>query len=117
MSSKKTYPAFDFLETILENELEIKPYKQLTPVKTGDFVSEFALSKDLGRWRQFVKGAETFTPIYHNQLFNKPLVIAFYSQHWKNPGLEQLKVLNNLSQEIRANGGNAGVYKDNLKSA
>jgi peroxiredoxin len=34
-------------------------------------------------------------------MLNKPLVISFYSSHWREYGLNLLKQLNNIQQDIR----------------
>jgi len=100
------YPFFDLEELIPELDLEFKAFKQLKPVKTGNYLPDLTLHTIYDRWQQFYNGAETHGPILLRHLLNKPLVISFYSGHWKNIGLEQLKQLNTIHNEIKANGGN-----------
>ncbi|MFB9844554.1 redoxin domain-containing protein [Mucilaginibacter ginsenosidivorans] len=73
----------------------------LKPVKKGDAVPDFTLEKDNFRWQQFFNGVETHGPIMLRQMLNKPLVISFYSSHWREYGLNLLKQLNNIQQDIR----------------
>ncbi len=50
-----------------------------------------------------------------NQLFNKPLVIGFYSSHWQKHGLELLNSLNAIQHEIKACGGNLLIISSEKK--
>ena len=58
------------------------------------------------RWQNFYNGAPTHGPISLKHLYGKPLTIAFYSKHWQKRGIDQLKQLNAIQNEIKANGGN-----------
>jgi peroxiredoxin len=109
MSTRTTFPQFDILEILLERDFEFKHYKPLRPAKAGYSVPGFSFAKEFGRWAQFANGSETREPVFTNQLLNKPLVIAFYSQHWGKKGLEHLVNLNNIQHEVKANGGNLVV--------
>lgn len=40
------------------------------------------------------------------------MAIAFYSKHWQDRGIEQLKQLNAIQAEIKANGGNLLILTD-----
>jgi peroxiredoxin len=100
------YPFFDLSEIIPELDFEYRSYKPLSPVKAGNFVPGFSLHQAYTNWQQFYNGAETHGPVILRHLLDKPLVISFYSRHWKNNGLEQLKQLNAIHYEIKANGGN-----------
>ena len=100
------YPYFDLSEIVPDNDLHYKNYKALKPVKAGNSVPEFKLSADFTRWQQFYNGAPTHGHALIKQLINGPLVIAFYSRHWNNYGLEHLQQLNAIQYEIKANGGN-----------
>jgi peroxiredoxin len=105
------YPYFELLEIVPELEFGNKKYKALSPVKSGNLVPSFALTGAYDRWQQFYNGAETHGPVLLRSLLNKPLVISFYSHHWKNTGLEQLKQLHAIRSEIKAHGGNLLVIK------
>jgi peroxiredoxin len=100
------YPYFDMSEIIQEPDLVFKPYQSLKPVKAGDRLPDFSLQKENANWQQFFNGAEIHGPVLFNQLFNKPLVIGFYSSHWQQYGLELLNSLNATQHEIKAGGGN-----------
>jgi peroxiredoxin len=100
------YPYFELLEIVPELEFGHRNYKPLSPVKTGNFVPSFSLVGAYERWQQFYNGAETHGPVLLRSLLNKPLVISFYSHHWKNAGLEQLKQLQAIQSEVKAHGGN-----------
>ena len=106
------YPFFELSEIIPELNFEFKPYKALNPVKAGNYIPDFTLNAVYEHWQQFYNGAETHGPVLLRHLLNKPLVISFYSHHWKEAGLNQLKQLNNLQHEIRANGGNLLIIND-----
>ncbi len=100
------YPYFELIEIVPELEFGKRNYKPLNPVKAGNYVPAFNLTNTYDRWQQFYNGAETHGPVLLRSLLNKPLVISFYSHHWKNAGSEQLKQLNAINAEIKANGGN-----------
>ena len=106
------YPFFELSEIIPELNFEFKSYKALSPVKAGNYIPDFTLNAVYEHWQQFYNGAETHGPVLLRHLLNKPLVISFYSHHWKEAGLNQLKQLNNLQHEIRANGGNLLIVND-----
>jgi len=99
------YPYFDLSEIVPDNDLAYKNYKALQPIKSGNHIPGFTLSAEFNRWKQFYNGAPNYGPGLIKQLLNSPLAISFYSRHWNNYGLEQLKQLNALQYEIKANGG------------
>lgn len=99
------YPFFDLTEIILEKEFSYKAYKSIQPVNAGNYVPDIKLESGYDIWQNFNNGAPTYGPIAR-QLFDKPLVISFYSKHWGDRGIDQLKQLNTLQTEIKANGGN-----------
>jgi peroxiredoxin len=100
------YPYFDLSEIIIERDLSYKAYKALKPVKAGNYVPDIKLDTDYANWQNFYNGAPTPGHIATRQLLSKPLVISFYSKHWQDRGIDQLKQLNALQYEIKANGGN-----------
>lgn len=100
------YPFFDISEIIPDYDLKYKQYKPLQPVKAGNYIPDFTLNQSYVHWQQFYNGSETHGPVMLRQLLDKPLVISFYSYHWKNLGIGQLKQLNTIQHEIKANGGN-----------
>ena len=100
------YPFFELEEIVPELEYNPKNYKPLNPVKRGNYVPSLILFNEYTRWQQFYNGAETHGPVLLRSLLNKPLVISFYSRHWRGTGLEQLKQLNAIQYEIKAHGGN-----------
>ncbi len=100
------YPFFDITEIIADNDLEFKSYNPLFPVKTGNLIPDLSLNKAYANWQQFYNGSETHGPVLLRHLLEKPLVISFYSHHWKDFGLKQLKNLNAIHHEIKASGGN-----------
>jgi len=112
LATTNKYPFFDLSEIIPELNFEFKSYKPLKPVKTGNYIPDFTLTNLHEQWQQFYNGAETHGPVVLRQLLNKPLVISFYSHHWKEAGLDQLKKLNALQHEIRTNGGNLLIIND-----
>jgi peroxiredoxin len=105
-TANNKYPFFDLLEIVPDIDLSIKAYKPLKPVKAGNIIPDFTLSKEYSRWQHFYNGAPGYGTILLKQLLSKPLVISFYSHYWKENGLEQLKQLNAIQYEIKANGGN-----------
>jgi peroxiredoxin len=109
------YPYFDMSEIIPEPDLVFKPYQSLKPLKAGDRLPDFSLQKENVNWQQFFNGAEIHGPVLFNQLFNKPLVIGFYSSHWQQYGLELLNSLNAIQHEIKAGGGNLLIMSSEKK--
>jgi peroxiredoxin len=108
------YPFFDLSEIISEPNFSYKPYKKLQPVKTGNLIPDINLVTDYKRWKNFYNGAQTHGPIALKHLYGKPLAIAFYSKHWGDRGIEQLKKLNTIQAEIKANGGNLLILSDEV---
>jgi peroxiredoxin len=106
------YPFFDLSEIITEPDFSYKPYKKLQPVKTGNLIPDINLVTDFKRWKNFYNGAPTHGHISLKHLYGKPLAIAFYSKHWQDRGIEQLKQLNAIQTEIKANGGNLLIVTD-----
>ncbi|GAA4083828.1 redoxin domain-containing protein [Mucilaginibacter panaciglaebae] len=112
LSTINKYPFFDLSEVILENEFNPKTYQRLKPVKTGNLIPDINLVTDFQRWKNFYNGAPANGPISLKHLYGKPLTIAFYSTHWGNRGIELLKRLSAIQNEIKANGGNLLVLTD-----
>lgn len=112
VTNHNKYPFFDLSEIVVENDIPFKPYQALKPVKAGNYVPGFKLHHSYSHWQQFFNGAETHGPISLRHLLNKPLVVAFYSQHWREQGNTLLKQLNNLQHEIKASGGNLLIVSD-----
>lgn len=106
------YPFFDLSEVVAEIDLPFKAYQPLKPVKPGNYIPDLKLYNTYSRWQQFFNGAETHGPIALRHLLNKPLVIAFYSHHWREQGFELLKQLNTIHNEIKASGGNLLIVSD-----
>jgi peroxiredoxin len=106
------YPFFDLSEIIPDNDLSYKPYKALQPVKTGNLIPDINLLADYKRWKNFYNGAPTNGPLILKHLYGKPLAIAFYSKYWQDRGVDQLKRLNIIQNEIKANGGNLLILTD-----
>jgi peroxiredoxin len=106
LTTATKYPFFDLSEIIPETELSYKAFQPLKPAKAGDSIRGFILHQDHERWQRFYNGGETKDPFLLKELLNKPLVISFYSKHWRNIGFKQLDQLNAIQQEIKANGGN-----------
>lgn len=100
------YPSFDISEIISELDVVFKSFQSTEPAKAGDLLPDFSLQKDNSRWMQFLNGEEIQAPILLNQLFNKPLVVGFYSHYWQQHGLDLLQQLNNIQHDIKTNGGN-----------
>ena len=100
------FPFFDLSEIIHEPDFVFKPYQASRPIKAGDVLTDFPLQKENANWQQFANGAGINTPVSLNQLFNKPLVIGFYSYHWQQYGLDLLLQLNDIQDDIIAAGGN-----------
>ncbi|MES2425838.1 MAG: redoxin domain-containing protein [Bacteroidota bacterium] len=108
------YPFFDLSEIIPDKDLSYKPYKALQPVKTGNLIPDINLLADYKRWKNFYNGAPTNGPLTLKHLYGKPLAIAFYSKHWQDRGIDQLKRLNVIQNEIKANGGNLLILTDEV---
>jgi peroxiredoxin len=111
-TTNNKYPFFDLSEIVTDTDLPFKSYQPLKPVKPGNFVPDLKLYNDYSRWQQFYNGAETHGPISLRHLLNKPLVIAFYSHHWREQGFTLLKQLNNIHNEIKASGGNLLIISE-----
>jgi peroxiredoxin len=82
------------------------------PAEAGDSFNSFYLKVEQGYWEgrpTFIKNQDTITD---KQLFKKPLVLAFYSPEWGDYGLQQLKTLNALQQDINLLGGQLLVVAD-----
>jgi peroxiredoxin len=116
LTTKNKYPFFDLSEVIADADIPFKPYQPLKPVKAGNFIPELKLYNDYGRWQQFYNGAETHGPVSLRHLLNKPLVVAFYSHHWREQGFNLLKQLNNAHNEIKVSGGNLLIISDERNS-
>jgi peroxiredoxin len=112
LSTISKYPFFDLSEIIPEPDFSYKSYKKLQPVKTGNLIPDINLGTDFKRWKNFYNGAPTHGSISLKHLYGKPLAIAFYSKHWQDRGIEQLKQLNAIQTEIKANGGNLLILTD-----
>lgn len=96
-------PYFDQSEIEPDQDLVFRSFNKSEPVGAGDILPDFSLEKEPGRWQQFFNGTETHGPVLFHQLLNKPLVIGFYSYHWQQYGIDLLKQLNSLQNEITAN--------------
>lgn len=106
LTSINKYPFFDLSEIIVEPDLPYRGYTSVKPIKTGNIIPDINLATDYSRWKSFYNGAPTHGPITLKHLYGKPITIAFYSKYWKERGVEHLKRLNTLQNEIKANGGN-----------
>jgi peroxiredoxin len=115
--NQNKYPFFELLEIVPEVDLTFKPYKALKPIHTGNYLPNFTLQSSYTRWQHFFNGVETHGAILLKQLLSKPLVISFYSPQWQQHGLAQLKQLNAIQSEIRANGGNLLIITSEKKSS
>ena len=98
-----SFPYFDLSEIEPDQDLLFRSFNKSEPIGAGDILPDFSLEKEPGRWQQFFNGAETHGPVLFHQLLNKPLVIGFYSYHWQQYGIDLLKQLNSLQNEITAN--------------
>ena len=98
-----SFPYFDLSEIEPDQDLLFRSFNKSEPIGAGDILPDFSLEKERGRWQQFFNGAETHGPVLFHQLLNKPLVIGFYSYHWQQYGIDLLKQLNSLQNEITAN--------------
>lgn len=94
---------FDLSEIESDPDLIFRSFQKSEPVRSGGTLPDFSLEKEPGRWRQFFNGAETHGPVLFHQLLNKPLVIGFYSYHWQQYGIDLLKQLGALQNNIAAN--------------
>ncbi|GAA3986820.1 peroxiredoxin family protein [Mucilaginibacter dorajii] len=112
LTTDNKYPFFDLSEIVADNDIPFKPYQALKPIKAGNYIPDLKFLNDYTRWQSFFNGAQTHGPVALRQFLKKPLVIAFYSRHWGQFGLDQLKHLNNIQQEIKANGGNLLIISD-----
>ena len=99
-------PYFDLSEIITELTIPFTKRKALVPIKTGNLTPDFTLQREHGKWQKFFNGQEVRNTILLRDIISKPLVIAFYSQQWKEHGLGLLKNLNAIQNEINAVGGN-----------
>jgi len=116
LSTINKYPFFDLSELNIENEFNPKIYQKLKPVKTGNLVPDISLVADYKRWKNFCNGTPTQGQFPWKQLYGKPLTIAFFSIHWGDRGIEQLKRLNDIQNEIKANGGNLLVFTNDVNN-
>jgi peroxiredoxin len=99
-------PEFDRLELDHEPEPVFRSRQALKPVRAGDVVPDFIFEKDNYRWQQFQNGIEVHNPVPLRQLLNKTLVLAFYSSAWQGHGLDMLKQLSAVQDEVRSNDAN-----------
>ena len=97
---------FDISEIIAELEMPVKKFKSLKPLKSGNHIDDFVLVKDNINKHEFLSGAETSSSGLLRQFSGKPIVISFYSSQWREQGLNHLKHLNFLQNEIKALGAN-----------
>ncbi|WP_457127579.1 redoxin domain-containing protein [Mucilaginibacter sp. HD30] len=114
------YPTFDLSEVTIDRDLSYKNYQSLKPVKTGYAVPRIGFDFAYSRWQSFLNGAADDTFVATKQLYGQPLVISFYSKHWNVKGLNYLKQLNSLNNEVKANGGSliiisAEAFSEELK--
>jgi len=98
-----SFPYFDRSEIEPDRDLIFRSFQKSEPVGSGDVLPDFSLEKEPARWQQFFNGAETHGPVLFHQLLNKPLVIGFYSYHWQQYGIDLLKQLNSLQNDITGN--------------
>jgi peroxiredoxin len=99
-------PYFDMTEITPDPDFAFRPYQSLAPIKAGGMLPDFTLQKENNKWQQFFNGAEIHGPALLTQLLNKPLVIGFYSHHWQQYGLDLLKQLGAIQDDIQEQGGN-----------
>ncbi|MDP9079340.1 MAG: redoxin domain-containing protein [Bacteroidota bacterium] len=111
-SSLNKYPHFELLEIEPELNLTFKKYKALSPLRKGDVAPVLTFANDFNAWRQFLNGAGNNIHLSARQLLSKPLVISFYSHHWKSEGLDFITRLSEINTAIKANGGNHIVITD-----
>lgn len=98
-----SFPYFDLSEIEPDHDLIFRSFHKSEPVRSGDILPDFSLEKESARWQQFFNGAETHGPVLFHQLLNRPLVIGFYSYHWQHYGIDLLKQLSSLQNDIAAN--------------
>ncbi len=98
-------PKFDLIEASTDKDLSYKNYHSLSPVKAGGFVSRINFDFAYSRWQNFSNGVADDAFIATKQIYGKPLVISFYSKHWHAKGVEHLKQLSALNDQVKANGG------------
>lgn len=99
------YPQFDLSDISTEPDLVFKKHKFLEPVKTGDVLPDFALKKEASNWQQFIDGSVVQGPVLFSRFLNKPLVIGFYSHKWQQYGLDLLRELSAIQNDIKEQGG------------
>ena len=99
------YPYFDFSEIVPDQDLVFNPFRKIEPVRAGEVLPDFSLQKENTLWQQFFNGAEIHGPALLNRLVNKPLVIGFFSLQWHQYGIDLLKQLNTVQNDIAAQGG------------
>src|SRR4051812_26420783 len=92
------FPSFDLSEAITDRDLSYKNYQSLKPVKTGEFTSGIVFDFAYSRWLSFSNGAVNDAFIATKQLYGKPLVISFYSEHWHAKAVAHLEQLSALSE-------------------
>jgi peroxiredoxin len=103
---KTLKPTFDYNELITELEIPFKKRHLVTPLKTGSHVYDFILEKENINRQLVFKNGETHSSVVHRKLVGKPLIISFYSSQWQEYGLNHMKQLNHLQNEIKALGAN-----------
>lgn len=100
------FPKFDLSELTTDPTFYRKQYQPLKPLKTGNIAPEFSLIKGNGTWLKPVDDNLFYGNIALRSVLNhRPLVIAFYSKHWKVSGIKSLRNLNTIQQKIAAKGG------------
>ena len=109
--------AFELSEIEAELEISYRKYTPLKPLETGDLVPHFLWNKGNINAGTFLKSHEKNASVLLRQIAGKPLVIGFYSSKWKNHGLEHLKYLNHLNNEIIAHGSNLLILSPDEPSA
>jgi peroxiredoxin len=97
------FPYFDLSEIIPDPDPVLRSFQKSKPIRSGDVLPDFSLEKETGRWQQFFNGTEVQGPVLFHQLLNKPLVIGFYSYHWQQHGIDLLRQLNSVQNDITAN--------------
>jgi peroxiredoxin len=113
LNNNLKYPAFDTLELMIDLEFNAQTYTKLKPAKPGDFIDGLSTIKHRDKWHPF------FDENIYNQTgvsfsyTKKPLVLYFYSSQWGATGINHLKQLNTLQQQIQYNYGNLLVITDN----
>ena len=97
------FPYFDLSEIIPEPDPVFRSFRKSEPVRSGDVLPDFSLEKDACKWQQFSNGTEVQGPVLFHHLLNKPLVIGFYSYHWQQHGMDLLRHLDSIQNDITAN--------------